>query len=260
MPKFALSNMRPYSHWLVFTASFFIVTTTISLTLLWPPGSVALDSETTSDRAASAWGNYQSPQHCRECHEAEFRDWSDTTHAQASFDPIFQVYLQQVEKPGECFVCHATGYDTTTGQFVLAGVTCEACHGPYRAEHPQESMMIAASTEMCGNCHASTLVEWQSSQHGNVGVTCIDCHEVHTQQTRAVATTNALCATCHQNQIQDNTHLLHNQADVHCIDCHLARPSNDGSRAVSGYAVTGHSFAVFVKTCEDCHVNSLMTQ
>jgi hypothetical protein len=252
--------MRPYSHWMVFTASFLIVATTISLTLLWPPGRVALDTETTSGSTFSAWGDYQSPQHCRECHETEFQAWSNTTHAQASFDPIFQVYLQQVEKPGECFACHTTGYDTTTGQFVLAGVTCEACHGPYRPEHPQESMTIATSADLCGSCHASTLAEWQSSQHGAVGVNCIDCHEVHTQQTRAAAATNALCATCHQNQIRDDTHDLHSKVNVHCIDCHLARPSDDGSGAISGHAVTGHSFAVFVKTCTDCHPNSLFSE
>ncbi len=260
MSKFTLSKMRPYSHWLVFTVSFLILATTISLTLLWPPGSVALDQQTTLDQTGSRWGNYQSPQHCRECHQEEFQAWSNTTHAKASFDPIFQTYLEQVEQPGECFTCHATGYDTNTGQFVLAGVTCEACHGPYRAEHPRESMMIAASADLCGNCHASTLVEWQSSRHGSVGVNCIDCHEVHTQQTRAAAATNAPCATCHEKQIQDQTHAQHSQADVHCIDCHLARPDNNGSRAVSGHAITGHSFAVFVKTCTACHDNSLISE
>lgn len=255
MQKFTLFDMRPYSHWLTFAVSFFIVTIAISVTLLWPGGSAALDDE-TSGNGFSVLGGYQSPQRCRECHEAEFQAWSNTTHAEASFDPIFQIYLQQVEKPGECFTCHATGYDTSTGQFVLAGVTCEACHGPYRPEHPQESMTIAASADLCSNCHPSTLTEWRSSRHGEVGVTCIDCHEVHTQQTRAVATTNALCRTCHQAQIEDSPHTDHDKADIHCIDCHLARPSDDGGGAVDGRAVTGHSFAVFVKTCNECHPNS----
>ena len=260
MSKFTLYRMRPYSHWLVFVVSFAILAASISLTLLWPSGSIALDNETMQNGTSSAWGNYQSPQQCRECHQAEFEAWTDTTHARATFDPIFQTYLQDVDQPGECFACHTTGYDTTTGQFVLAGVTCEACHGPYRAEHPQESMMIAASAELCGSCHAGTLAEWQSSRHGAVGVSCIDCHEVHTQQTRAAASTNALCATCHQDQIQDPTHSPHIEANVHCIDCHLARPNDDGSGAVNGHAVTGHSFAVFVKTCDDCHPNSLFSE
>ena len=248
---FDLHNIRHHSPWLIFIASFFIVTGTISLTLLVPTNSVALDQKPS--RTFSVWGNYQSPERCRECHQPEFEAWTNTTHAQASFDPIFQVYLQQVEQPGECFACHTTGYNTNTGQFVLAGVTCEACHGPYRAEHPEESMVIATSADLCGNCHASTLAEWQSSRHGQVQVTCIDCHEVHTQKTHAAVATNALCTGCHQQQTRDDTHTTHIQANIHCVDCHLARPANDGSGAVNGHAVTGHSFTVFVKTCTDCH-------
>jgi hypothetical protein len=256
MFKFNLHNVRRQSHWLALAVSFFIVVSTISLTLLWPQGTLALEDETGTD-AFSIFGNYQSPQRCRECHEEEFQAWSHTTHAEASFDPIFQVYLQQVEEPGECFACHTTGYNTSTGQFVLSGVTCEACHGPYRTGHPQESMAIATSEDLCGTCHTSTLLEWESSRHGKVGVTCVDCHEVHTQKTRAAATTNSLCAGCHQDRTQDFTHTIHIEANVRCIDCHLARPNDDVSGAVKGHAVTGHSFAVFVSTCNDCHPTSL---
>jgi hypothetical protein len=253
MKHFSWSNLRQQSHWLAFAISLIIIASTISLTLLWPSGSAALDPETRLGNASFVWSDYQSPQRCRECHEPEFQAWSNTTHAEALFDPIFQVYLQQVEQPGECFVCHATGYDTTTGQFVLAGVTCEACHGPYRPGHPQQSMVVATSEELCGTCHSSTLLEWGSSRHGQVGVSCANCHEVHTQQTRATAATNALCVTCHLEQTQDTTHAVHTEADVHCIDCHLARPNDDNSGAINGRAITGHSFAVFVKTCRDCH-------
>jgi len=252
MLKVSLTPLRRQSHWLVLAVSFVILSATISLTLIRPPGSLALEGETPGS-TFSIFGSYQSPQRCRECHEPEFQAWSNTTHAQASFDPIFQTYLQQAEEPGECFTCHTTGYSAITGQFMLAGVTCEACHGPYRAGHPQESMVIATSEELCGACHPSTLLEWKSSRHGKVGVTCVDCHEVHTQKTRAAATTNSLCASCHQDHTQDTTHTIHSQADILCVECHLARPGDDASAAVHGQAVTGHSFAVFVSTCNTCH-------
>lgn len=248
--------MGHQSHWLALVVSSLILTSTISLTLLLPSGSLASETE-LSGPAFSVFGSYQSPQRCRECHEAEFQAWSNTTHANASFDPIFQAYLQQVEEPGECFACHTTGYNAITGQFMLAGVTCEACHGPYREGHPGESMVIAASEDLCGTCHPSTVIEWRSSRHGKVGVTCIDCHEVHTQKTRAAAATDALCAGCHHDQMRDVTHTIHSQAKVRCIDCHLARPAADVDSAVSGHAVTGHSFSVFVSTCNDCHLTSL---
>jgi hypothetical protein len=253
MLRFTLLSMRHQSHWLALVVSFFILATTISLTLLWPSGSLAFQDELPGG-TFSIFGSYQSPQRCRECHESEFQAWSNTTHARASFDPVFQVYLQQAEEPGECFACHTTGYNAITGQFMLAGVTCEACHGPYREGHPEESMVIAASEDLCGTCHPSTLIEWTSSRHGKVGVTCVDCHEVHTQKTRAAAATNSLCAGCHRDTLRDATHTIHSQADVRCIDCHLARPGDDAGDAVSGHAVTGHSFAVFVSTCNDCHL------
>lgn len=252
MFKISLYRMRRQSHWLALAVSFCILAITLSLTLLWPSGSLAFEDK-TRDNTFSIFGNYQSPQRCRECHEAEFQAWSHTTHAQASFDPIFQVYLQQAEEPGECFACHTTGYSAITGQFVLAGVTCEACHGPYRPEHPEESMVIAASEDLCGTCHASTLGEWRLSRHGKVDVTCVDCHEVHTQKTRAAVTTNSLCAGCHQDGTQDAIHLIHGEADVLCVGCHLARPADNIGGAVNGRAVTGHSFGVFVSTCDDCH-------
>jgi predicted CXXCH cytochrome family protein len=256
MSKFNLESMGQKSPWLVLAVSFAILFISISLTLLWPVGSLASEDEMPTS-SFSLFGSYQSPQRCRECHETEFQDWSHTTHAQASFDPIFQVYLQQAEQPGECFACHTTGYNAKSGQFMLAGVTCEACHGPYQTGHPQESMRIATSEDLCGTCHTSTLAEWTSSRHGRVGVTCVDCHEVHTQKTRAAATTNALCAGCHQDQMQDPTHVSHLQAGVHCIDCHLARPADKVNDAVNGHAVTGHSFDVFVSTCDDCHPTTI---
>jgi hypothetical protein len=244
-------DLRQQSYWLALAISFVVLAGVISLTLFWPAASLALDEQPFQGSAPP--GAYQSPQGCRQCHLAEFEDWSSTTHAQASFDPIFQIYLQQSERPGECFACHTTGYNATTGQFVLAGVTCEACHGPYRPAHPEESMTIARSEKLCGTCHANTLQEWSSSRHGQVGVTCVDCHEVHTQRTRVAATTNALCASCHQDHTQDATHSVHSRAGVRCIDCHLARPSNQAQAAMNGHAVTGHSFTVASATCDACH-------
>jgi hypothetical protein len=254
MYRLSLHNAQAKSPWLVLAISLLILTGSVSATLLWPPGSGASDGG-TQPSLFSVPGNYQSPQHCRECHEGEFQAWSGTTHADASFDPIFQVYLQSAEEPGECFSCHATGYNSATGQFVLAGVTCEACHGPYREKHPNGSMMIASPEELCGACHTGTLAEWVSSRHGRAGVTCVACHEVHTQKTHSAANTNALCAGCHQDQTRDSTHIIHSRSEVgiHCVDCHLARPRDDISDAVKGHVVTGHAFTVFVSTCSDCH-------
>lgn len=255
MYRISLDSPQEKCQWLALATSVFILSSTLSLTLLWSPDSRAL-APSSDANLFSLPGSYESPHRCRECHPDEFSDWSNTSHARASFDPIFQVSLQKVAEPGECFACHTTGYNSTTGQFVLSGVTCEACHGPYRAEHPEESMRVAASEDLCGTCHKGTLAEWVTSHHRRVDVTCADCHEVHTQKTRAAANTNRLCADCHKSEIQDETHEIHGQSDVgvHCIDCHLARSTEDATAKAEGKIGTGHSFTVPVSTCADCHL------
>ncbi len=254
-----MEKLRQYNRWIAVALAALIAVGTLSLT--WAssaqPAHRPIQTTPSSPVAGTAagfslFGTYQSPDRCRECHPKEYEEWTGTTHAQASFDPIFQTYLQSVESPGECFACHTTGYNTSTGQFAVAGVSCEACHGPYRPNHPQESMAVAESDRLCGQCHTSTLAEWQSSRHGQVGVPCVACHEVHSQKTRADVVTNALCANCHLERTQDETHHVHIAAGLHCVDCHLSRPDNTAS-AVNGHASTGHAFTVSPNICVKCH-------
>lgn len=257
MHRHSAASLRPYSPWLALSLSALILVTTITLTVLmsWEQagvGATLLDAVSLS----SVVPGFRGPQQCAECHPSEFHDWSGTTHARASFDPVFQQFLHEAEEPGECFACHATGYNAVTGQFVMAGVTCEACHGPYRSSHPGQSMEMATSEELCGTCHRSTVAEWQISLHGQAGIACVACHEVHTQKTRAAVSTDALCAGCHQQSTQDDLHQAHRQESVRCVSCHLSRPEDKASAAVSGHAITGHSFAVSDNVCLQCHENT----
>jgi hypothetical protein len=244
---------REKSPWLALSVALLIALASILATMIWSAESRALNPEQPVANIGLASGDYSSPQQCRECHEEQFAAWSNTTHANASFDPVFQVALEQAAEPGECFACHTTGYDTTTGHFMLSGVTCEACHGPYRPEHPEESMTIAGSEELCGTCHTNTLAEWRSSLHYDRGVTCTACHEVHTQKTRASDSTNTLCANCHPDQIQDGDHSVHLDAGVYCVECHMAQPESGAADGVKSRTPTGHAFAVYVDACDDCH-------
>jgi len=234
-------------------ASLFIAISTVSMTLLW-----ATDGRAIGEISLFP-GGYASPQSCRECHEEKYQDWSNASHARACKGAQFQAFVQTVPEPGECYVCHATGYDHATGQFALSGVTCEVCHGPYQAEHPDTHMLVVAPQELCGTCHTNTWAEWASSQHGKVGVTCTDCHEVHAQQMYYSADyINAPCVGCHDQpqNVEHNAHL--GKANISCVDCHLVRPDDATRAAEKGQVATGHSFVVFVSTCDDCHSTPLV--
>ena len=243
---------RRLSPWMAILLTALIGATTILLTVFLQPRAVVVAGELLGNNQA---GGYQGPQHCAECHPAEFNSWAGTTHAQASFDPIFQSYLQSVEQQGECFACHTTGYNAQTGQFVTAGVTCESCHGPYRADHPGQSMEIATADELCGTCHRSTVAEWRTSNHGKAGIACVACHEVHSQKIHMQSQSGALCVGCHVSEAQDSLHQTHQSANVGCISCHVARPAFDAGAAVSGMAETGHSFNAEPGVCVECHAD-----
>jgi len=253
-----LENLEQRSGWLVLAISALIMIATLAATMIWHGGD-SNSARPESDLPVVVIQGYESPQRCRECHEEEYADWSHTTHASATFSDNFQVLLQQTAQPGECFACHTTGYNTSSGQFILAGVTCEVCHGPYRPAHPGESMSIATSASLCGGCHTETLAAWEISRHGQASVSCVACHEVHTQRTRAAVVTNALCLNCHATHLQDTLHLEHNTitTSIHCVDCHLHRPagSDEDTLPVGGQALIDHSFAVAAQVCANCHQN-----
>lgn len=170
--------MRQQSPRLVLAISFLIVVTTTVMTIRWSSDNVVFAGRVPGYSPVIA-GDYQGPQCCRECHQAEFAAWSQSNHAQAIVDPVFQINMQKADKPADCFACHTTGYDADTGRFLLAGITCEACHGPFRAGHPDEYMVIPVSPDRCGDCHTDHLIDWQAGDHGGPDQSCIDCHQVH---------------------------------------------------------------------------------
>ena len=90
---------------------------------------------------------YVGPDKCKECHETQFRDWQETRMAR-SFGVRRAGMAVEAKRiagldPGadythdpSCLPCHTTGYGLVGGFSSIektphmAGVTCEACHGP----------------------------------------------------------------------------------------------------------------------------------
>lgn len=99
--------------------------------------------------------SYIGAEKCKMCHKVQYDSWLTTKHAKATetakastkwkFDP-------------SCLSCHATNKDEA-----LAGVQCEACHGP-GSDYKTMSIMkdrakaianglIIPTQETCNTCH-----------------------------------------------------------------------------------------------------------
>jgi hypothetical protein len=132
---------------------------------------------------------------CKKCHLKQWKSWKETGMAKAfedlkpgavadkkkaaGLDP-----QKDFTKDAGCVACHVTGYGTETGfpalpaegktwtaeetarATLMAGVSCEACHGPgslypaYKKEHPhfkfKEIAALGAvhpNAEDCMKCH-----------------------------------------------------------------------------------------------------------
>ena len=119
---------------------------------------------------------------CVSCHSDFANEWKNGPHGQAVSDPVFQQQWTQQGKPGACLVCHVTNYDPATGNWQSDGVSCEACHGPMKADHPKSPMPVDATPQLCARCHSDTCFDWQDwqgSTHYQRGMNCTTCHDPH---------------------------------------------------------------------------------
>jgi hypothetical protein len=69
---------------------------------------------------------YSGQAKCKTCHLKQHKVWRVAKHANA-----LETLPEKDRTNPECLACHTTGYGKTAAEGVdLAGVQCEACHGP----------------------------------------------------------------------------------------------------------------------------------
>lgn len=105
--------------------------------------------------SASAAPTFIGAQKCKMCHKIQYESWAQTKHAKATDDA-----KASTERTFEaaCLSCHATNKDEA-----LAGVQCEACHGPgsdYKSiqimkdvEKAKAAGLIIPTQATCDGCH-----------------------------------------------------------------------------------------------------------
>jgi hypothetical protein len=131
--------------------------------------------------AAVEGATYVGSTKCKMCHMKQHKAWSTTKHASAletlkdgdakAIEAMATALKVDVKagaaKTDDCVKCHVTGFKKETGypqedeakSAALAGVTCEACHGPgskhvAAAKADKKSMIVGHPTaETCEGCH-----------------------------------------------------------------------------------------------------------
>lgn len=203
-------------------------------------------------------GTYAGSTACAKCHEEIHTNWVNTRHAQAFSSPIFQRDWSQLSKQTSCLECHTTGFDSKAGTYAEEGITCEACHGPFQPNHPDQLMPITPNADLCSKCHKGTTDEWRASKHSQAGIQCEDCHNTHTQTPKAPTVTE-LCSNCHKDRGTTFTHSTHANAGLECSNCHMyTAPRTEDP--INGLVPTGHTFSVGSDACIGCHQDTVHTR
>lgn len=120
--------------------------------------------EKKEEKAAAPAHEYVGADKCKICHKKDgtFPSWEETPHAGAWMN-VDTLKLAE-DKQAVCKGCHTTGV-TAKGE-MLAGVQCEACHGP-GADYKKKSIMedleaakanglLIPDEKTCLGCHDKT--------------------------------------------------------------------------------------------------------
>ena len=116
--------------------------------------SLSLVQSLLSQESAAYVGNEK----CSMCHSDIYKSWRDTRHAKA---------IDSLKKTGQeglaaCVKCHVTAYEKDGGFLdyeltpEMAGVQCEACHGPSgkHISNPMGEKVVKTPGEaLCRECH-----------------------------------------------------------------------------------------------------------
>lgn len=200
-------------------------------------------------------GQLQEIQDCRDCHLDIEESWSQSPHAHAYDDPVFQDRWLGMGEPDNCLACHTTNFTASSGEYDAEGVSCQACHNQNVENHPPEIIPTNAGSEYCGSCHTTTLSEWRTTGHALADVGCMDCHDPHSQKA-LFENPDDLCINCHREGMGDYLNDLHVTKDIGCVDCHaLVIPPEVPPQ--DGIVPTGHAFDITPQTCVACHTDTL---
>ncbi len=162
-----------------------------------------------------------------------------------------------------CFACHAANVPAQGPiNNIIAGVTCETCHGPganhtaaMRANLPQGIALImnpanlrpVDQVDFCGSCHATSMDVQMAGSFGlpsirfpayrlqnsacwrnDARIQCTACHDPHKPLVRGTAAYDEKCLACHVSGPGVKPDAVHpgracSVATKDCASCHMPK-------------------------------------
>nr|WP_037469023.1 DmsE family decaheme c-type cytochrome [Shewanella marina] len=151
---------------------------------------------------------------------------------------------------------------TNSSKSPMAGLQCEACHGPMGKHNrggnepmiafgPKSTLDAEMQNSVCMSCHMDDdRMNWDDSHHANADVACASCHQIHTAADPVMSkdTEVEVCTSCHTQQKADinkrSSHPLKWDQMV-CSDCHNPHGSDSTDADLVKFDIN--------QTCYSCH-------
>nr|WP_275060713.1 DmsE family decaheme c-type cytochrome [Ferrimonas lipolytica] len=196
----------------------------------------------------------------------------DSAEFEAVLDQKFAEGKYSKKGADNCLMCHKKSdkvmalFDGVHGRMdhkdsPMAGLQCEACHGPMGKHNKGgKEPMIAfgegsplsseKQNSVCLSCHQDEeRMAWHSSTHNLEELDCADCHQVHAAKDPIMepATEVETCSNCHTRQKADMAKRSAHPMDwggMTCSSCHNAHGS------MSEAALNSTSIN---ENCYECH-------
>jgi len=176
--------------------------------------------------------------------------------------------LYTLDKVELCTQCHVTqGEELSQGLHAMAiadgnigAAVCTDCHGAHHIQSAENHPELVAG--VCGDCHETTLDEWQMSPHADIGPQgCAACHSYHAQTLRVGTTSTELCLNCHADMEPVFIHETHinDRSEVACADCHMYTEDVDTQLVAFDMRSTGHTMELDARPCTTCHEDMVAT-
>ncbi|MDF0534344.1 DmsE family decaheme c-type cytochrome [Shewanella sp. A32] len=207
-------------------------------------------------------------------HTAHAAPWDKKmtpAQVEAALDKKFEEGKYSPKGADTCLMCHRRTGNVMeifkgvhgaidSSKSPMAGLQCEACHGPQGKHKGANEPMITfgkgstlspqKQNSVCLSCHTDDKrMNWEGSHHDNADVACASCHTIHAAQDPVLskATEVEVCTSCHTKEKADmNKRSAHplkwNQ--MTCTDCHNPHGTSTEADLVK---------PTINETCYSCH-------